>query len=330
MPAFPLIPVIILVSIAAFFSATETALFSLSKFQLRQLRQKNLLAFHRVKHLLDRPAALVATVLLGNEMANVFTSNILANYYEKLELSSAWVTLINLLTVMPIILILGEITPKIMGAKANVAFINKLLSPLWWFYRASFPLRFLLESIVELLTKSIRKRAHPRANQIKEEDIKQLLEEGKRKGVIHSIEQDIIENLFNIDDDKVIDLATPLDECFMVQQEENPNFVLEKIKKKFHARIPVYSEDKSQIVGILFAKDLLKYIQMEESEMKVRDIMKPAFFVDPKMKVEVLFRRLRNMKLHIAIIGTENHALAVATMDDILDQLFGELWEESK
>lgn len=328
--SFPILPIALLISVAAFFSASETALFSLSRFQLRQLKQKNPDKFTKVRHLLDRPAALVATVLLGNELANVLTSHLLARFYEGLRLSSLAVTVINLLTVMPIIMIFGEITPKVIGAKTNMAFSQVMLTPFWWFYRLSFPIRFVLESFVNLLTRGIRKRAPPRADQIKEEDIRQLLEEGKKKGAIHSVEQDIIENLFELDDDRVLELATPLRDCLMAHQDESPKSVIEKLNREFHSRIPVRENDGS-IVGILYAKDLLNYINRDDQEMKIRDLMKEPLFVPANMKVDVLFRRLRQLKRHIAVVeDRQGQPLAVITMEDVLEQMFGELWEEGR
>ncbi|MCO5143550.1 MAG: hemolysin family protein [Oligoflexia bacterium] len=328
--AFPIFPVIFLVALAGFFSASETALFSLTRFQLRALRQKNPDKFKKIKHLLDRPAALVATVLLGNELANVFTSNILASFYAQFNLPSYLVTAINLLTVMPIILIFGEITPKVFGAKGNQTFVTFFLTPFWWFYRFSFPIRFILESIVDFLTRKIRKSTL-KSEQIKEEDILILLEDGKKKGAIRTIEQEMIANVFEFDDDNVLDLSTPIRECFTVHQDESPQDVITKIKQNFYARIPVrQSEFNHKIVGILYAKDLLSFINREEKEMKVRQLMKDPLLIPSNMKAETLFRRFRQLKKHIGIVVSQHGvALGVVTMEDILEQIFGELWEES-
>lgn len=316
---------------AGFFSASETALFSLTRFHLRQLKQRSQERFDRIKYLLDRPTALVATVLLGNELTNVFISNLIAHYYDGLELSPTYVTIFNLLTVMPVIMIFGEITPKVLGAKANMALMPVLLPPLWWFYKISFPLRFILENVTNFITKPIRKRSNKASDQIKEEDIKMLLEDGKKKGAIRGKEQEMIQNVFEIDDDAVIELATPLKDCLVVHQDDSPKSVIEKLNNNFFARIPVRGDKFDQIIGIVYAKDLLNYINRDEQEMKVRDLMKEPLFVDSNMKVEVLFRRLRQMKRHIAIIeDKQGRALGVVTMEDILDQLFGELWENTR
>jgi putative hemolysin len=319
------------VIVSGFFSASETSLFSLSRFQLRQLKQKNPDKFARVRYLLDRPAALVATVLLGNELANVLISNLLASFYESQRLPPIWVTLFNLITVIPIIMILGEITPKIVAAKANLTVSQLVVTPLWLFYRISFPVRFLIENSVELLTRPVRRRQPAKDDHIREEDIRILLDEGKKKGAIHSLEQDIIENVFEIDDDKVADLATPIADCFTVHQDNTPSEVIDRLKRNFYARVPVLGEQPSQVVGILYAKDLLNFINRDDQEMKVRSLMKEPLFVEPTMKVEVLFRRFRQLKRHIAIIADkQGQSVAMITMEDILDQMFGELWEDHK
>jgi len=328
--SFPLLSVALLVAVAGFFSGTETALFSLSRFQLRQLRQSNPSRFERARFLLDRPAALVATALLGNELTSVLLSFLTARYYGSLNLPPWQVTAVNVLTVLPAMLLFGEITPKVIGAKANLSTLSFCLAPFWWFYRLSFPLRFAIEHTVNLLTRPIRRQG-PRARherQVGEEDIRALLDEGKRKGAIHSVEQDIIENLFEIDDDKVIELATPLASCFTVRHDESPKAVIEKLRRSFFARIPVLGEEPGRVVGILYAKDLLNYINREERNMRVRDLMKEPLFVEPQMKAEVLFRRFRQLKRHIAIVqDRQGRSLAAITMEDILEQMFGELWE---
>lgn len=327
--SFPLLSCLILVTICAFFSGTETALFSLTRFQLRTLRQSHADRFARVRFLLDRPAALVATALLGNELASLILSHLTASFFESLEWRAWQITLVNLLTVMPVMLVFGEITPKVIGAKSNLTLLSIFLTPFWWFYRISFPLRFLIEHSVNFLTRSFRRKQPVRETQVNEDDIRLLLDEGKKKGVIHSVEQDIIENLFEIDDDKVIDLATPLRDCLTIHQDESPKQVIEKLKRRFFARIPVIGDRPDQVVGVLYAKDLLNFINRDESEMLARDLMKEPFVIQPNMKAEVLFRRFRQLKRHIGVIEDKNGAcLGVVTMEDILEQMFGELWEE--
>ncbi|NUM89212.1 MAG: DUF21 domain-containing protein [Bdellovibrionales bacterium] len=282
-PPFPLGRILLLVACSAFFSAAETSLFSLSRFHLRQWKGKNPKSFHQVRHLLDRPAALVATALLGNELANVFISHIMANYWETTALPSGWVTLLNLCTVVPLIVFFGEITPKVVAAKAPYGTGQFVVNPLWLFYKFSFPIRFLIENVVEILTRSLRKR-HPVDDQIDEEDFLHLVEEGKHKGAIHSSEQELIENVFDLDDDRAMDLATPLQEFFTAKNEDTAGSVIERLKKNFTPRIPVL--ENGRVTGILYAKDLLNHLTKDQANVPVRQLAKPPLFVEPGMKAE--------------------------------------------
>lgn len=328
--SYPILILLALLACSAFFSASETALFSLSRFQLRQLKDKHALIFARIRYLLDRPAALVATTLLGNELTNVAISHILANFYDGHFPSPAMAALVNICTAVPLILVFGEITPKIIAAKTNMSTALFVTPIVWLFYKVSLPLRWIFETVVDLLTISIR-RSSPEQAQLKEEDFLQLLEEGKLKGAIEESEQELIENVFGIDDDKVLELSTPLYELFTVREDTPVAVILDKIRQNFFARIPVLNAQGAKVIGILYAKDLLKYIGRESDDASVRLLMKEPLVVDSNMKAEALFRRFRQLKVHIAIIeNKQGRALAAITMEDILEQMFGELWEEDE
>lgn len=326
---FPLLKVIALILFAAFFAAAETSLFSLSRFQLRQIKQRAPKAFHRIRYMLDRPAALVATLLLGNECVNMLTSNLLASYYEKSGLPSFLVALINIATVMPLILIFGEVTPKVIAAKSNIKVSQMIMPPFWLFYKMSLPFRFIIENIVNLFTFWLKAK-HPGTTNIKEEDFLILLEEGKNKGDIESAEQELIENIFDMDDDNVLEIATPLKECVTVHEDAPIKTALELIRKNFSARMPVIGAN-GHVVGILYAKDILKFLERDEEGLQIKNMMKDPLCVESTMKVEALFRRLRQMKIHIAIVEDKSgKSLAMVTMEDVLEQMFGELWEDSE
>ena len=183
---------------------------------------------------------------------------------------------------------------------------------------------------MDVLTKNIRKHG-PANDQIDEEDFLILVEDGKNKGAIHSSEQDLIENVFELDDDRVVDLATPIGECFTVRQEDTAGDVIERLKKGFAPRIPVLGNGPKEVVGMLYAKDLLNHIHIDKSTTPIRQIMKPPLIIDSGMKAEALFRRFRQMKVHIAITEDfSRNETYVITMEDILEQMFGELWEEAE
>jgi putative hemolysin len=326
---FPLFEILSLVVIGAFFSAAETSFFSLSRFQLRQIKTRNKELFTDIRNLLDKPAALVVTVLIGNELTNVTASYVMANYYQRLNFDPLWITLCNLLTVVPIFLLFSDITPKVIGSKANMALVPYLTKPFIVLYKLLFPFRFFIEMIVNLLTRRFLTKPTAEA-QLHEEDFRELLEEGKKKGAIHSREQDLIENLFETDDDKILEVSTPIHDSFTVNEIDTCRSVIEKISGEFYARIPVLDAN-GEIVGILYAKDLLNHLNRPEAKVLVREVMKEPIFVSYNMNVEALFKRLRQLKRHIAIVQDKRgRSVGIITMEDILEQIFGELWEGNK
>lgn len=318
----------LLVALSGFFSASETALFSLSRFQLRQIKVKAPKLFLKIQYLLDRPASFVATILIGNECANVLVSHFVASYYDQnFRDQILLITLINLLTVTPIIFIFGEITPKILAAKTNTALAPIIIPVFWAAYNLFFPLRWCIETIVNALSYSVRKNHPTESKHIREEDFLHLVEDIKNKGAIEKSEQELIENVFDLDDDNALELSTPLLEMLTIGQNESIQSAILKLKRSFAPRIPVLSSH-NRVVGILYAKDLLKYIDREETEMTVKQLMKDPLTVNASMKAEALFRRFRQMKVHIAVLeDNQNRAVGIVTMEDILEQMFGELWE---
>src|SRR3989338_9473371 len=158
--AFPFLALFALLTIAAIFSMAETAYFSLSKVNLKELEQRSPRTYQRIKHLLEQPSRLVATALIGNECANVLTSNILAEYYSRLFGGEWWlVTLVNLFAALPLIVFFGEITPKVIAAQRSVA-VAKLTAPLVWLsFRLFFPVRVVVEGVVNGITKLFGIRA---------------------------------------------------------------------------------------------------------------------------------------------------------------------------
>jgi putative hemolysin len=328
---FPFLPVFLLVVVSGFFSSSETALFSLTRFQLRQIKARSPGLFLKIQQLLNRPAALVATVLIGNECANVLMSNLFAGFFDKVFAGHVLlVTVVTLITVTPIIFIFGEITPKILAARSNTKIATFNMPILWFFYNAIFPLRWCIESIVNLLTINIRKTATSAEPFVREEDFLHLVEDIKNKGAIEKSEQDLIENVFDLDDDSALESSTPLKDFLSVNENENVASVIQKLKISFAPRIPVLNASE-KVVGILYAKDLLIFLDRETSDTKVRQLMKAPLFVDSHMKIDALFKRLRQMKVHIAIIeDSHGNALGVVTMEEVLEQMFGELWERDR
>lgn len=265
--------------------------------------------------------------MIGNECANVLLANILATYYNTQFSSWLTITVVNLCTALPLIIIIGEITPRVLAAKANVR-ASRFLAPLVWIlYWLSSPLRVLIEFVVNSLSRVLGVK-HSRMGSISEDDFMNVVEDSKSKGAIGESEQELIENVFDLDDDRAEEIAIPMRDYFTVHKEDFIHDLIPKILEHGYRRIPVVGDFPNEVVGVLYTKDLLTYAHREEEEISVAHLMKDPVFVDPSMPVENLFKRLRQLRIHIAFLSKDEKTVeGVVTMKTILEQIFGELAE---
>lgn len=324
---FPFLAIFALLAIAAIFSMAETAFFSLSKVNLRELEQRSPRTFARIRHLLEQPARLVATALIGNECANVLVSNILAEYYNRHFSSWIVVTAVNLFTALPLIVFFGEITPKVIAAQRSVT-VAKLTAPFVWLsFRLFFPLRVLVEGVVNGISRIFGIRA-PEIGVLDETDFLGIIEDSKSSGAIGESEKELIENIFELDDDKANDISTPIGEYFTVHRGDKVMNVIPMVKDNAIYRTPVLGDFPNEVVGVLYTKDLVAYAHREQDETPVEQLMKEPVFVEPDMPLEKVFKRLRQRRVHIAFLATDEKTVTgVITMEDILEHIFGEIWE---
>jgi putative hemolysin len=277
--------------------------------------------------MLDHPSRLVATALIGNECANVLISNILAQFYNRHFDSWTLITAVNLFTVLPMIVIFGEITPKVIAAQKSVA-MAKFTSPFVWIsYKLFFPLRILIEGLVNAISKLFGVR-YQEIGVLDESDFLGLIEDSKRSGVIGDSEKELIENIFELDDDKVSEVASPISEYTNVHKDAFLRDIIPLVKDNAIYRTPVIGDAPNEIVGVLYTKDLLIHAHRDVKDMRVHQIMKEPVFMEPNMPLEKVFKRLRQRRVHIAFLSEdEKTATAVITMEDILEHIFGEIWE---
>ena len=349
MTLFEILVCIILVAISGFMSASEIALFSLSRFQLRSLKERHRSSHHKIKRLLSDPAGLLIIILVINEVINVALSTIVTQ-----AISEAWIThalattiffkfpewtvhsFLGILVVSPIVLFLCEITPKVIAARANLVIAPLTVHPLSLIYNLLKPVRVLLQRFVttvsQLLTKKVTKieSTEEPPPLLKEEDFLNLVEEGQKEGAIRQNEVDLIRNVFELDDTSVDDVQTPIARVYTLPAHTTLDAALNAMKAVQYSRIPVTQNrpnGRPHIVGILYSKDLL-VAKLEKADMNapISSLMEKPLFIPPTSRLNSLFRRMKNQKVHMAVVeNPPGNVLGIVTMTDILDALFEEI-----
>lgn len=332
-----------LVLCSAFLSSSEIALFSLSRFEQRTIRDTHKEAYRLIKKLLSDPGGLLITVLIGNELVNISLAAITTGLVTQIiseEHRPSWAsdwplwllhTFWGILITTPIVLLFCEITPKAVATRANQVVARTFVYPLYYLYIAFSPFRWVLRTLGSTSKKGgYFGSAKEEAPVVRESEFLTLVEEGHRTGAIHETEVDLIKNVIELDSTEAIEVATPLARINTLPQTATLGQALQSRLKTQQIRIPITGKSTNQIVGILHTKDLLRAkLNPDMQSLPVSTVMRKPYFIPPNIPIQTVFRRMKANQLHVAVVtNPSDEALAILSMDDILDELFDDLLEE--
>jgi CBS domain containing-hemolysin-like protein len=288
------------------------------------LRERGGIVGRLIAAMLQHPTNLIITFLVGNEIVNVAlavtaTSLALLVYGEGGEYVAIAATTI-------ILLLCGEVTPKSLAVRYPEHVSRLVAWPIHAFAYVITPLRWGLRKLVDAL---IGTHAERPISLITTEEFKTLVEISEGEGIIDQRERHLIQRVFEFAGHRVSQIMTPRTDIFALEVGEALATALPKIKDNHFSRIPVYAGTIDQIIGILYAKDLLPYSRHPELEVKVQDLLHPVFFVPESKRIDDLLREFQRNKVHMAIVVDEYGGVSgLATMEDALEELVGEIVDE--
>lgn len=317
---------------SALFSGAEVAFFSI-------VNQQDLLSEREVEgtrdyliiRMLERPRRLLATILIGNTFANIVASVLAAvvtgNIVAYFGLSEFLVYFIEVIVLTFMILILSEITPKIMAINSPLKAARSVSRFIYVLYKILTP----LSSVIANSTLSLEERLPKPSSKMTSEDIMTMAEVSEREGSIKSDEREIIENVIEFGSTTVREIMTSRVNIVAISTGNSLDEVLELIRGKGLSRMPIYEDDLDNILGVIHSKDVLPYINsdIERTTINWRTIARKALFIPATKKLDDLLRDFQQEKTHIAIVvdeygGTEG----LVTLDDILEEIVGDISDE--
>lgn len=321
---------ILLIALSAFFSATETAMTTISGHKIAELVERRKPGARLLRKLRENPAKLLTTILIGNNIVNisasVLTTVIVTNYFQKFELGGMGEIIGITIGIMTLfILVFGEITPKtiaIRNAEAISLFLSPplvviewLLSPVAWFV-----------SLISLpLILPFGGKISGKGPFITEEEINTLLLAGEKEGTIERDERKMINSIFKFTDLTAKEVMTPRTEMECLETEVTVETAISKIKESGHSRLPVYDQNLDNIVGVVFAKDLLAV----DSATRVGDHLRQALFIPGVKKVSDVLEQMQGEYKHLAIVVDEfGHTVGLVTLEDLIEEIVGEIHDE--
>jgi len=318
---------IILLILSGFFSGAEVALISLAKIKVRHLVEQKKFGAVFIKKLKDDPQKMLATILIGNNIVNVGASAIATSMAIGIFQNFAVGIATGVMTFL--ILVFGEITPKSIAARNNELISQIVAAPVWYLSIILAPILNVLDKFLNKFIKLIGIKSQEKA--ITEEEIMSMIKTAEEEGSIKEIEKKMIDSIFEFDDINVGEISTPRTDMVLVESKSSIGNVMKLILSKKFSRMPVYEKNRDNIVGIVYIKDVMMYINGKKKKMNVSKIMKKPYLVPETKKISNLLRQFQKRKEQMAVVVDEHGAVTgLVTIEDVLEEIVGEIMDETE
>lgn len=313
---------VICVSLSAFFSASETAFNSVNKIKLKSLSDDGNKKAGEVLAIAEKYDKFLSTILIGNNVVNILFTSLLTVIF--VAVSQTYGATISTAVGTVVILLFGEITPKVLSKKSPEKFAMAALPIVKFFTAILTPLSFIFSLWTKFISKAFRSSGDA---SITDDELITIVNEAYHEGGIDEHESELIKNAIVFDDRQAEDILTPRVDIVAVPIDSEEDEVLKIFSETGYSRLPVYEGSLDNIIGIIHQKDF--YEDVVDNEKSLSDILQEALFVTPTMKIGSLLRELQMKKEHIAVVVDEYGGTAgLVTMEDILEELVGEIWDE--
>ena len=318
---------IILLISSALISGTEVAFFSLSQVDVDDLFSKN--EKDTVVKLLQKPKKLLATILITNNFINILIVLLFASLGEQLlenfDYSIFGIKvrfLIEVVLVTFLILLFGEVLPKVYASRKAVRFASFMSKPVQVLNTFLTPISYPLINLTNIVEKSLGSKT----NIFSVETLSQALELTS-KGATTKDEQKILEGIVSFGNTETVQIMKPRIDIFALSDDENYEFVLDKILKNGYSRNPVYHENIDNIIGVLYAKDLLAHLN--KKTFKWQKLLRDPLFVPENKKLDDLLAEFQEKKNHLAIVVDEYGGTSgLVTLEDVIEEIVGDINDE--
>ena len=316
--------IVVLLCCSALASGSETALFSLSPAQLDHIRRNQTGTNGAIMRLLSDQDRLLATILILNNLVNIFIIALCNNLIDNLVEfhSTGWEFAIKTVAVTFILLLFGEIIPKVYASYNPSGFSRVVALPIELASRILKPLSYVLVKYSD----AIQNRGIIQPENISMEELENALEITENPS---ETEKEMLSGIVQFASKEVEEIMHPRMEIVAIDEEENFDEVRRVIIESGYSRIPVYKGSIDHIVGMLYVKDMLRHVG-KESSFEWQALLRPAFYTPEHKKINELLEEFQTQKVHIAIVVDEyGSTLGLVSLEDILEEIVGEISDES-
>lgn len=340
-----LVVLFLLILVNAFFAMSEIAIISLNDTKIERMAEEGHKKAKQVRKLTENSSQFLSTIQIGVTLAGFLTSATAASSFVPLlspfaqsllpTLNPSLIESILMILITIVIsyfsLVLGELAPKRIGMIHAEKVSFKVIGILLVIAKVTKPFVKVLAFSTNLVARLFGVDPNADEESVTEEEIMMMVDVGEEKGVIEDLQRDMINNIFEFDDINAADIMTHRVDLTCVSADEPlDEFLRETLVESGYSRIPVYEDDLDSIIGILYVKDLIKYIAGSLPEgITPRQVMREAFFVPESKTCGGLFREMTDQRIQIAVVVDEYGGTAgIVTLEDLLESIVGNIRDE--
>ncbi len=323
---------VVLVFFSAFFSGSEIAYASVNRMRLVRIESETKSRkAARALYITDHYDRALSSILIGNNLVNLASSTISTQLFirllaEKGILSENAAAAISTAAITVFVLIFGEILPKLAAKSDPERFSMKVSRPVKGFMIVFKPIVFVVMKIVGAVSKHWKKDEEAA---VTEDDLSEMIDTVEDEGVIDEDTSELLQSALDFPDIAVYEIITPRVDMIAIDVDDSREEIMETIESSAYSRIPVYEDSIDNIIGILHLNTFLKAVAAG-GEFNVRNYLLPVMYLHKTTILPQALRELREKKLHLAIVTDEyGGTMGLVTMEDILEQLVGDIWDES-
>ena len=324
---------ILLLCASAFFSGSETALFSLSRLDLQQLRRERNPRFNTLQSLLERPRQLIISILCGNEIINVaaaanMTGILVALYGAEVG------GVLSILVMVPLLLLFGEMTPKTIAVSDPIKISTRIIAvPLSVWIKFITPFRWIIRLVADRLTTWIVGEETTAENILQVDELRSLVDEVVKGGELTASERSIIYNLLEAGTTEVIEIMIPRTQTAFIDADTSVPRIVEQVRSLQYTRLPIYQDSRDNLLGFIHAEDILQRVldDTDFNTLTIDDILHPPVIVPPTKKVDEMFDFFLDHKVQAAAVLNEFGGIdGLVTLKSILSFVFGKITPETE
>ena len=320
-----ILSLIILLSLSAFFSASETAFSTANAIRMRNYADEKVKGARKALWVMEHYDKTLATILVGNNFVNIASTTLCAIIFGKFILNPTLANILNTVIMTIVVLIFGEICPKSL-AKANAEkFALRFSGVMFFLIKVFTPITYPFRALQNSMLKRVKADDNPT---VTEDELESIIDTMEEEGVLDAEDADLIQGVMDLDSQTVYDIMTPRIDVVAIEVKAEIDELKNKFLESGFSRIPVYNEDKDHMIGIVHQKDFFKSM-LSNKKFSIKSLMTEPIYVAENMKANDLIRKMQQDKKHMAVVIDEHGGTSgIVTFEDAVEEMLGDIYDE--